>query len=218
MHTGVWRKAPVPSCRAPGDGAPPPPAFLSPIHAESAGARKFAELHCGCRRGCAGAPAGTPRRRSPRHRGAHLSTSPGRPERACPGGKVTVTLKSWTPSSKNFSPVRLARRPGAWVSPRRGGDTPRGRCAPLLPPASCPQVPRALAAAAADGLRSLGCSREGTRRGARSPRHPRQVPAGEGREGAREKPGAGRRVLSSASPLCKRAEVGGRAWRAVTHT
>lgn len=115
MHTGVWRKAPIPSCRAPGDGAPPPPAFLSPIHAESAGARKFAELHCGCRRGCAGAPAGTPRRRSPRHRGAHLSTSPGRPERACPGGKVTVTLKSWTPSSKNFSPVRLARarRPGS---------------------------------------------------------------------------------------------------------
>lgn len=133
-------------------------------------------------------------------------------------------MKSCTTFSKNFNPVHLARQRGSWAgeaglaAQRR--DALRGRRAPLLLSASCPQVPsQAVAAAAAAGLRSPGWLRVGTLKGARSP----LAPASEaGRRGAE------RETLSSAarpqlweSPLRSGGEVGGRAcgraWRAVTH-
>lgn len=129
--------------------------FPSPIHAESATARKFAQVHCG-RSGWTSGVRSTRLRgegeteaaQPPAQRGSH-STSPGSPGalgEPPSGGQETVTFKSWASFSKNFSPIHLARQRGSWgrdarVWPRRGGDALGGRCAPLLLPASCPQVP-----------------------------------------------------------------------------
>lgn len=142
------------------------------------------------------APGRTPRQGSPQPRGVQPqpgSWLAGRPRRQPrSGGKETVTLKSWTPFSKNFSPTHLARQLGAPGAGRPGSRCAAREtlCAGAAHPSSCRRPvrrsPRAVAAAATAGLRSPGWLREWTLKGARRPWHPRQMPAGEGAE--RERP------------------------------
>ena len=166
----------------------PPHVSLRPIHSESATARKFAQVHCGRSRGMSGAPsthlpggwgeteAAQPpaQRGQPQHR-SRLAGRPGRASlwRAGDGyleelGSLLQELQSRTLGEAAGSPG--ARRPG---SRRAEGETLWEGAAH---PSSCRRPvrrsPRAVAAAAASGLRSPGRPREGTLKGARSPLAP----------------------------------------------
>lgn len=114
----------------------PPHVFPSPIHAESATARKFAQVHCG-RSGCMSGVRSTrlpgegetEAAQPPAQRGSH-STSPGSPGalgEPPSGGQETVTFKSWISFSKNFSPIHLARQRGLLGPGGPGLAAPRGR-------------------------------------------------------------------------------------------
>lgn len=133
----------------------PPHVFPSPIHAESATARKFAQVHCG-RSGCmsgsvahASQERGRPRQRSLRHRGGATAPPPARQARweSLPlEGRRRLPSRVGFPSPRTSVPYTWRDSGGSWgrearVWPRRGGDALGGRCAPLLLPASCPQVP-----------------------------------------------------------------------------
>lgn len=110
--------------------------FPRPIHAESATARKFAQVHYGCSGWMSGVRSTrlpgegeTEAAQPPAQRGSH-SISPGSPGalREPPsGGQETVTFKSWASFSKNFSPIHLARQRGHLGPGGPGLAAPRGR-------------------------------------------------------------------------------------------
>lgn len=120
-------------------------------------------------------PVGRQRQRSPSAEARNRSIASGRPE-TFSGGKETVTLKSWIPSSKNFSPVHLerqlgtpeARRPGSRCAAEETLGT--GACAPLLQLACCPQVPSGGGRSGSGWVaESRLIQRRDTQKGARSP-------------------------------------------------
>lgn len=116
-------------------------------------------------------------------------------------------MKSWTPFRENFSATHLGRRPGAPGAGRPGSRCAAGEtlCARAAHPSSSRRPvrrsPQAAAAAAAAGLRSPGWPREGPLQGARSPWHPRQMPAGERAERERDLERRGARPQLCEPPL-----------------